>query len=108
MDVAIIEVADGPLQPETAAILRTDWFRGLADAVLFAAADPLAAMGGVELLRVYEHRVLGVGGRLTRSPLHCREVALATDLPVMGSADLGDAATAKKLVADARDGRRAL
>ena len=49
-------------------------------------------------------RVLGVGGKLTTSPLQCREVAGATGLPVFDRVDLAEPVTACKLVAAAREG----
>lgn len=107
VDVAIVEVADGLLQPETAAVVASQWFQDWTDAVLFAAPDALGAGAGVDRLRARGLRMLAVGGCLTAAPLQCREALEATNLPVLGSRDLGDPITAYKLVDQAREGRRA-
>jgi hypothetical protein len=102
VDVAILEVADGLLQPETAALLRSAWFGTLVDAALFASGDAMAARTGVEQLRREGLRVLAACGRITSSPLEQREAHLATEAPVLSSRELGDAITARKLVDHAR------
>lgn len=106
-DVAIVEVADGLLQAETAAVVASDWFHTLSDAALFASPDALGAGAGVDRLRAHGVPVLAVGGCLTAAPLQCREAMEATRLPVLRSADLGDPATACKLVDQARECRKA-
>jgi hypothetical protein len=102
VDVAVLEVADGLLQPETAALVRAEWFARLVDGALFAAADAMAAQAGVEQLRGLGLPVLAVGGRLTSSPLERREAALATELPVLAPRELAAPVTAQKLVEHAR------
>lgn len=102
VDVAVLEVADGLLQPETAALVRSEWFATLTDAVLFASGDAMAVRTGVEQLRGEGLRVLAACGRVTSSPLEQREAHLATDAPVLGSRELADAITARKLVDHAR------
>ncbi|MDJ0852901.1 MAG: dethiobiotin synthase [Myxococcota bacterium] len=101
-DVAVIEVADGLFQPETAALVRSDWLRERADGVLFAAPDALGAAGGVQVLTAAGLTVMGVGGVLTSAPLQEREAVLGTRLPVLGRSQLADPATAKKLFEQAR------
>ncbi len=101
VDVILLEVADGLLQHETAALLRSPRFRALIDGFLFAAGDAMAAAGGVAWLRRETLPVIGVGGVLTAAPLGCREACEATGLPVLGKRELADPITAEKLVAGA-------
>ena len=102
VDVAVLEVADGLLQPETAALVRAEWFARLVDGVLFATADAMAAQAGVEQLRALGLPVLAAGGRLTSSPLEQREAAQAVEIPVLSPREFSDPVTAQKLVEHAR------
>jgi hypothetical protein len=102
VDVAVLEVADGLLQPETAALVRAEWFARLIDAALFATADAMAAQAGVEQLRGLGLPILAVGGRLTSSPLEQREAAQATEIPVLAPREFADPVTAQKLLEHAR------
>jgi hypothetical protein len=102
VDVAVLEIADGLLQPETAAIVRSEWFARMVDGVLFATADAMAAQAGVEQLRSLGLPILAAGGRLTSSPLEQREGAQATGLPVLSPREFSDPITAQKLVEHAR------
>ncbi len=102
VDVRIVELADGPVQPETGELLASTTFRDLTDGVVFAAPDALGAAAGVELLRRHGATLLAVSGSLTASPLHVREALKVTSLPVLGRNDLSDPETARKLVLGAR------
>lgn len=102
VDVAVLEVADGLLQPETAAIVRSEWFAGLVDGLLFATADAMAAQAGVEQLRGLNLPIIAAGGRLTSSPLEQREAAQATALPVLSPREFSDPVTTEKLLEHAR------
>jgi hypothetical protein len=85
---AVVEIADGILQAETAALVRTPKFASTVDRWLFAAGDPLAAMSGVQLLREWGIEPVGITGRVTMSPLGMREATAATQLPCFLAADL--------------------
>jgi dethiobiotin synthetase len=102
VDVALVEVADGLYQPETAALLRSEHFAESIDGSLFASPDAMGAAAGSELLRQAGLRVLGIGGVLSASPLQQREAIAATRLPVFARADLAEPATARKIVDEAR------
>jgi hypothetical protein len=101
VDVILLEIADGLLQHETAALLRSPRFRALTDGFLLAAGDALAAAGGVAWLRRESLPVIGVGGILTAAPLGCREALEATGLPVLGKDELADPIAVEKLCAAA-------
>ena len=85
-----VEVADGLFQHETARLLQSDAFRSRVDAFIFAAADSMGAIGGYERLRILDLPVVGISGRLTRSPLSVRETVKACEVPVFTLADLAD------------------
>jgi len=89
-EAAVLEVADGLFQAETAALLRTRAFAETVDGVLFAAGDALGAVGGVAQLRSLGLPVLGVCGVLTSSPLARREAEAALDVPVVGLQELAE------------------
>lgn len=87
-EVAVLEVADGLLQRETAMLVGSPLFAQRVDTVLFAAGDAMGAANGVRELRARGLPVAAVTGLLTRSPLARREAALATALPVLSPAEL--------------------
>jgi dethiobiotin synthetase len=96
-EVAVLEIADGLLQPETAALLASARFRSLVDGILLATRDAMGALAGAERLRAAGLPLLGLCGALEAAPLEVRE-ARATELPIWGRHDLDDPATASKLV----------
>lgn len=96
-EIAVLEVADGLFQPETAALARAQEFRKLTGGVLFAAGDAMGAVAGCERLRSLGHDVLGISGLLTRSPLARREAGVA-NVPIYGVEELTDPVTAASIV----------
>jgi hypothetical protein len=103
---AVVEIADGILQGETAALLRSAPFVSTVDAWLFAAGDPLAALSGVTLLREWGIEPLGVTGRITMSPLAMREATIATGLPCFAAGAL-QAGALNAVLEEGVDGARA-
>ena len=81
VDVIVMEIADGVLQTETAALMNDPAFAALADGVIFAAADALSAINGVSVLKRAGHNVIGVSGVITRSPMACEEATAAMGAP---------------------------
>ena len=96
---AVIEIADGLQQRETAALLQSKALMLRSMGVLFAAYDSMGAKAGVDLLTRFGHRVLAVSGRLTRSPLAIREAEQATGCNVFAPLQLQDRALVGALVA---------
>lgn len=96
-EAIVVEVADGLFQRETAHLLHSELFRSRIDGVIFAAADALGAIGGFERLRALELNVLGIAGRLTRSPLALREAARGCSAPIFTLEELEDPVTALPL-----------
>jgi len=90
MDAVVIEVADGLLQAETAALLQSAAFRSRVDAMLFAAGDAMGAVQGVEWLRRHQLPVFATCGLLTTAPLAAREATANTRLPSASLKKLSD------------------
>ena len=84
----IVEIADGLLQRETAALLQSPRFAETVDAWVFAASEPLAAVGGISLLRSWGITPLAISGLLSMSPLEMRETERATGLKCLTAAQL--------------------
>lgn len=87
-EVAVIEIADGLQQKETAALLRSPSIRHLVLGVVFSAYDSMGAKCGAEELIASGYTLLGLSGRLDRSPLAVRETEEATGLKVYSPMEL--------------------
>jgi hypothetical protein len=96
-DRIVVEIADGLLQTETAALMRSETFHALIDGVVFAAGDAISASGGVNLLRSTGFDVCGVSGMLTASPLAMREARAILDVPVLSKEELAEPEHARQL-----------
>jgi hypothetical protein len=87
-DWVVLEIADGLLQGETAALLQEPAFTDTVGAWVFAAGDPLAAVSGMQILKGWGIRPVAISGRVTMSPLCVREASLATGMTCYTAADL--------------------
>lgn len=96
-DAVVVEIADGVLQRETAALLAAPAFRAAIDGVLFAAGDALGAVGGRDWLLAQGHNVVGVSGLVSASPLATREAEVAMGQPVLLLDQLRDPVLAPQL-----------
>lgn len=105
-EVAVVEIADGLLQPETAALLEAPAAAARFDGILFACGDALSALGGLGWLADRGIRPLAVSGLLTRSPLALREAEAATGALILDRDDLADPAAATALLSEARAAAR--
>ncbi|MFC5380482.1 DUF1611 domain-containing protein [Aquipuribacter nitratireducens] len=104
-DVVVMEIADGVLQRESAALVADPRVRAAVDGVLFAAGDAVGALGGAERLAALGWRVLGVTGLFTASPLAVRETEERAVVPVLASTDLAQPEHALALLARLRADR---
>jgi len=104
-EIALLEIADGLFQPETAALIASPRFRSLIDGLLYASVDALGAAHGAQLIAARGHKLLGLTGLVASAPLLVREAQAATDLAVYDRSDLADASIAAKLLAAAREPR---
>jgi hypothetical protein len=84
----VVEIADGLLQNETAALLQSARFCETVDAWIFAAGDPLAAAAGVRVLRGWGITPLAISGVVAMSPLAIREAQAATGLACLTAREL--------------------
>jgi hypothetical protein len=98
VEAIVIEVADGVLQPETAALLDSPVFKSIVGGILFTASDSMGAVAGVSWLKDHGLPVIGLAGVLTAGPLQCAEAARATGLPTFTSDDLIQADVAQKIL----------
>lgn len=101
-DMAVIELADGIAQGETAQLLQTPGFAESFDGVVLAASDPLAAQAANSMLAEWGIKPLALTGRLTASPSDAREAGKAASLPVFSREELCDPAAATALLSLAR------
>jgi hypothetical protein len=87
-DYVVVEIADGLLQNETAALLQNRRFTRTVDAWVFAAGDPLGAAGGVRVMREWGIEPLAISGVVSMSALGIRETQFATELPCLTALSL--------------------
>ena len=100
VDVILVEVADGVLQRETAALLQSSAFERCIHGIVLAGQDSMGAMAGVDWLRKHcPVPVLSLSGVLSAAPLQEREAREATQLEVFNREGLGTPANAVKLLA---------
>jgi hypothetical protein len=98
---AVVEIADGLLQVETATLLNNPDFRSTVDFFLFAAGEPMAAVGGIGMLRQWGIEPLAVSGVVSMSPLNIREVEAAVKLRCLTAVELQNGALAALMMAPA-------
>jgi hypothetical protein len=98
-DVAVVELADGVSQVETAALLSRPEVVARFDGTILAAPEAMAARGGLFWLAERGISPLALTGVITRAPLAAQEAAEATGLPVLCRTALADPATASALEA---------
>lgn len=92
-DVAVIEIADGVGQVETADLLARPTLRHISDAMLLAASDPLAAEACLARLGALDYRPVALTGLMTRS-----SADTSLSLPVLDRDTLADPATASAIL----------
>lgn len=96
-DIAIVELADGVSQVETASLLQRPGYRGLFDAFVLAAPGALAARGALHWLSDNAQVTpIALTGLMTRAPLAVAE-AETLGLPVFSREHFADPATASCL-----------
>lgn len=99
LDLAIIEIADGLVQKETAALLGSPRFQQRVQAVVLAASDPIGALAGGRWLTAQSLPLAAISGLVTRSPLAMREVESAAGVPVVETSRLSAPAVARSVFA---------
>ncbi|MEM7305443.1 MAG: DUF1611 domain-containing protein [Planctomycetota bacterium] len=98
LDVMVLEVADGVLQPETRALLTSGVFRNRVTRLLLAATDAMGADSGVRMLTECGVAVSAISGALTQSRLAAREAEQATGLTTLSVGQLEQAGIGARLL----------
>jgi hypothetical protein len=102
VDAVIIEIADGLLQRETAALLNGATFASSVDGIVLAAQDSMGAMAGWSWLRGRRAPVLALSGVLTAAPLQVREAREATNLAIYDREGLATPDGAMRILGEAQ------
>jgi hypothetical protein len=102
----VIEIADGIIQGETAALLSSTRFTSTVDAWVLAASDALGAAGAVGLLRDRGIAPLAISGIVSRSELGRREVEHATRTRCLAASAIDEGALNATLTGAASRPRR--
>jgi len=89
-DIAVVEIADGLFQQETAALLQSPNLMARIDKIVLAAGDAMGAAFGHQWLKRRGLPVSLIAGCVSSSPLGLQEAQLATGLPVATLAELAD------------------
>ncbi len=97
-DLAVVELADGVFQKETADLLKKPQVRDGFAGMIFAAPDALAAAGGSAALRALGIEPAALTGMVSCSPLGAAEAETATGIEVVTRATLCDPAKANALL----------
>ena len=106
VDAVVLEIADGVLQAETAALLKSPVFAANVSGVVFASGDAMGALAGTNWLRRYRLPLIALSGVVSSSPLQSQEAAKTTGLSVLSRQDLLRAQTVLGLLsATDRHGR---
>jgi hypothetical protein len=90
VDVIVLEIADGLLQPETASLLLSATFKKHVHSLLFASGEAMGAVAGVKWLQANGLPVRAITGLVTASPLASAEAQKSIQLPVMTLTDLSE------------------
>jgi len=98
-EVAVVELADGVFQKETADLLKNSEIRDGFAGVFFAAPDALASAGGIAALREMGIEPTAITGMVSCSPLGAAEAQEATGVAVITRNELCDPAKANSLLA---------
>lgn len=102
VDIAIVEIADGLLQKETASLVEMGHSEGWFDGFVFAAADAMGAAFGCRWLKQRNITPLAISGLLSASPLASREAESATGLSIATLAQLEDPVAVSRIAFSAR------
>lgn len=97
-DAVVLELADGVLQAETAALLTSAVFRAHVGGIVYASCDSMGAAAGHSWLRGRGLPLLALSGVLTAAPLLREEAARTTGLPIFSRRELARPSTAIRLL----------
>jgi hypothetical protein len=107
-EFVVVEIADGLLQEETAALLQSPAFATSVSEWVLATSDPLAATGGVSVLRDWGIEPLAISGLISMSPLAMREARAATAINCVTADELQRGDLNERLTGKGQTPRQAL
>lgn len=84
----VIEIADGILQRETAALLMDERFMRTVNGVIYSCGDSLGAISSLQLLADWNIRPFALSGLFTASSLLVEEVRPHVQIPILTLDDL--------------------
>lgn len=103
VDAMVLEIADGVIQQETAALLKSPVFASLVAGIVMASQDSMGASAGVHFLKNNaKPPVLAISGIISAAPLQVREATTALKLPVYDREGLATAENAMSILAGAQ------
>lgn len=102
VDAIVVEIADGVLQRETAALLGSDVIAEKIGGIVLSAQDSMGATAGVSWLEDYTAPVLALSGVLSASPLQVVEATNSTGLPCVDREGLAVPDNALRLLRSAQ------
>ncbi len=99
-EVAVVELADGIYQAETAELLeRSSIVRTAAAGYFFACGDAVSAVGGIRHLREIGIEPAAISGKISLSPMACAEASRGSGLDVVTREQLMNGEFAGSLLA---------
>jgi hypothetical protein len=102
VDAIVLEIADGILQVETAALIESPIFRSVVAGVFFTAGDAMGAVAGFNWLTQRKLAIAGLGGLMTAAPLQSLEATKATGMRTYTREDLEQAHVARSILSGAK------
>lgn len=87
-EYVVIEIADGILQRETAALLQDPRFMQTVHGVIYSSGDSLGAISSLQLLADWNVHPFALAGLFTASPLLVEEVTPLVQVPILTLPDL--------------------
>lgn len=88
VDIILLEISDGLLEPETTRLLAKSNLKNFLDAVIFTAYDAMGAIGGINWLRLHNLPVIAISGLISNSPLAMREALATAEIPIYSTGSL--------------------
>lgn len=98
--IAVVELADGVFQEETARLLRRSKVRDALNGLVLAVPDALGAVGGMKILREMRLEPIAVSGMVTCSPLAVAEAQALIPVPFASCDELRNSLYASNLVGE--------
>lgn len=98
-DIAVVELADGIYQKETANLLEnSELVKGIFDGFMYASGDAVSAVGGVKHLRNIGYEPVAVSGMVSLSPLAVKEAEAITGVSILKKQELECPDLAKSII----------